>query len=163
MTLSFTDVLRLLPNVSSSILVSSRSGEGGWGRDTAPPAAGAHSVAAVDLLPCFPEGDAPVAGWWAVGGGLGSGDLCPAAKAAGVRELSATGPANIFLNISAPTGALVCGRFSSVQFSSVAQSCPTLCDPMNRSTPGFHVHHHLPEFTQTQSDNLDRRKVLAFC
>ena len=37
-----------------------------------------------------------------------------------------------------------------VQFSSVAQSCPTLCDPMNRSTPGLPVHHHLPEFTQTQ-------------
>ena len=39
---------------------------------------------------------------------------------------------------------------SSVQFSSVAQSCPTLCDPMNRSTPGLPVHHQLPEFTQTQ-------------
>ena len=39
--------------------------------------------------------------------------------------------------------------FSSVQFSSVAQLCPTLCDPMNRSTPGLPVHHHLPEFTQT--------------
>ena len=39
--------------------------------------------------------------------------------------------------------------FSLVQFSSVAQSCPTLCDPMNRSTPGLPVHHHLPEFTQT--------------
>ena len=36
----------------------------------------------------------------------------------------------------------------SVQFSSVVQSCPTLCDPMNCSTPGFPVHHHLPEFTQ---------------
>ena len=36
------------------------------------------------------------------------------------------------------------------QFSSVAQSCPTLCDPMNHSTPGLPVHHHLPEFTQTQ-------------
>ena len=35
------------------------------------------------------------------------------------------------------------------QFSSVAQSCPTLCDPMNCSTPGLPVHHHLPEFTQT--------------
>ena len=35
------------------------------------------------------------------------------------------------------------------QFSSVAQSCPTLCDPMNRSTPGLRVHHQLPEFTQT--------------
>ena len=38
----------------------------------------------------------------------------------------------------------------SFQFSSVAQSCPTLCDPMNRSTPGLPVHHQLPEFTQTQ-------------
>ena len=38
---------------------------------------------------------------------------------------------------------------SSVQFSSVAQSCPTLCDPMNHSTPGLPVHHQLPEFTQT--------------
>ena len=37
----------------------------------------------------------------------------------------------------------------SVQFSSVAQSCPTPCDPMNRSTPGLPVHHQLPEFTQT--------------
>ena len=36
-----------------------------------------------------------------------------------------------------------------VQFSSVAQLCPTLCDPMNRSTPGLPVHHHPPEFTQT--------------
>ena len=34
------------------------------------------------------------------------------------------------------------------QFSSVAQSCPTLCDPLNHSTPGLPVHHHLPEFTQ---------------
>ena len=38
---------------------------------------------------------------------------------------------------------------SSVQWGSVAQSCPTLCDPMNCSTPGLPVHHHLPEFTQT--------------
>ena len=37
----------------------------------------------------------------------------------------------------------------SIQFSSVTQSCPTLCDPMNRSTPGLQVHHQLPEFTQT--------------
>ena len=37
----------------------------------------------------------------------------------------------------------------SVQFSSVTQSCLTLCDPMNRSTPGLPVHHQLPEFTQT--------------
>ena len=40
-------------------------------------------------------------------------------------------------------------RISSVQFSSVPQSCPTLCDPTNRSTPGLPVHQQLPEFTQT--------------
>ena len=39
--------------------------------------------------------------------------------------------------------------FLSVQFSRVAQSCLTLCDPMNRSTPGLPVHQQLPEFTQT--------------
>ena len=38
---------------------------------------------------------------------------------------------------------------SSVQFSSVAQSCQTLCDPMNCSMPGFPVHHQLQESTQT--------------
>ena len=37
---------------------------------------------------------------------------------------------------------------TSVQFSSVAQSCPTLCDPMDYSTPGLPVHHQLNEFTQ---------------
>ena len=42
----------------------------------------------------------------------------------------------------------------SVQFSSVAQSCPTLCDPMNHSTPGLPVHHQLPEFTQTHVHRL---------
>ena len=44
---------------------------------------------------------------------------------------------------------IVISIFSLVQFSSVAQSCPTLCDPMNRSTPGLPVHHQLPEFIQT--------------
>ena len=44
--------------------------------------------------------------------------------------------------------------FSSVQFSSVAQSCPTLCDPMNRNMPGLPVHHQLPEFTQTHWKRL---------
>ena len=38
---------------------------------------------------------------------------------------------------------------NTFQFSSVAQSCPTLCDPMNCSTPGLPVHHQLPESTQT--------------
>ena len=39
--------------------------------------------------------------------------------------------------------------WSSVQFSSVTQSCPILCDPMNGSTPGLPVYHQLPDFTQT--------------
>ena len=42
-----------------------------------------------------------------------------------------------------------CVLFSSVQFSSVTQSCPTLHDPMDHSTPGSSVHHQLPESTQT--------------
>ena len=41
------------------------------------------------------------------------------------------------------------GERPSDQIRSVAQSCPTLCDPMNRSTPGLPVHHQLPEFTGT--------------
>ena len=40
-------------------------------------------------------------------------------------------------------------EIDTVQFSSVAQSLLTLCDPVNRSTPGLPVHHQLPEFTQT--------------
>ena len=43
--------------------------------------------------------------------------------------------------------AYVCAK--SLQFSLVAQLCPTLCDPMNSSMPGLPVHHQLPEFTQT--------------
>ena len=44
-------------------------------------------------------------------------------------------------------GSLAC--CSPVQFSSVTQSCPTHCDPMNCNTPGLPVHHQLPESTQT--------------
>ena len=49
------------------------------------------------------------------------------------------------LNVTLYEGKL----FHSVQFSSVAQSCPTLCDPVNCSMPDLRVHHQLPEFTQT--------------
>ena len=59
-------------------------------------------------------------------------------------QMSGTVSATVF-----PVGSLAAFRGRSVQFSSVAQSCPTLCDPMNRSTPGLPVHHQLPEFTQT--------------
>ena len=52
------------------------------------------------------------------------------------------------LNIQ-KTKIMASGPISSVQFTSVAQSCPTACDPMNCSMPGPPVHHQLPEFTQT--------------
>ena len=52
------------------------------------------------------------------------------------------------LNIQ-KTKIMASGSISSVQFSSVTQSCLTLCDPTNRSTPGLPVHHQLLEFTQT--------------
>ena len=52
------------------------------------------------------------------------------------------------------------------QIRSVAQSCPTLCDPMNCSTPGLPVHHQLPEFTQTHiyrvSDAIQPSHPLSF-
>ena len=41
------------------------------------------------------------------------------------------------------------GKNTQSSVGSVIQSCPTLCDPMNCSTPGLPVHHQLPEFTQT--------------
>ena len=54
-------------------------------------------------------------------------------------------PENKFIRTIFPDSIYMC----SIQFSSVAQSCPTLCDPMNHNTPGLPVHHQLPEFTQT--------------
>ena len=58
------------------------------------------------------------------------------------------------------------GTIGLVQFSSVAQSCPTLCDPMNHSTPGFPAHHQLPEFTQTHvyrvSDAIQPSHLLLY-
>ena len=51
----------------------------------------------------------------------------------------------------------------SVQFSSVVQPRPTLCDPMNRSTPGLPVHHQLPEFTHTSIESLMPSSHLILC
>src|SRR5574340_351200 len=51
-----------------------------------------------------------------------------------------------------------------IQFSSVAQLCPTLCDPMNRSMPGLPVHHQLLEFTQTHDHQVgDATNHLIIC
>ena len=47
-----------------------------------------------------------------------------------------------------------CSTSLIIQFSSVTQSCPTLCKPMSRSTPGLPVHHQLPEFTQTHAHRV---------
>ena len=55
----------------------------------------------------------------------------------------------IYLDHSMGYISLVCLFTYSVQFSSVAQSCPTLCDPIDRSTPGLPVHHQPLEFTET--------------
>ena len=51
----------------------------------------------------------------------------------------------------------------SVQFSSVTQSCPILCDPMNRSRPGLPVHHQLPESTQTRVKLVMPSSHLILC
>ena len=60
-----------------------------------------------------------------------------------------------FIYISSDLGCVIWplglrfSQWNSIQFSSVTQWCPTLCDPMNGSTPGLPVHHHLPESAQT--------------
>ena len=53
------------------------------------------------------------------------------------------------MSVFQPCNSVGIKNFMLHQFSSVVQSCPTLCDPMNRSTPGLPVHHQLLEFTQT--------------
>ena len=52
------------------------------------------------------------------------------------------------------SGCYLFSSLSFIPFSSVAQSSPTLCDPMNCSTPGLPVHHQLPKFTQTHVDQV---------
>ena len=60
---------------------------------------------------------------------------------------------------------LICALTKSDQIRSVAQSCPTLRDPMNRSTPGLPVQHQLPEFTETHlhrvSDTIEPSHPLS--
>ena len=54
-------------------------------------------------------------------------------------------------------------RVGHVQFNSVTQSCPTLCDPMNCSMPGLPVHHQLPEFTQMSIQSVIPSNHLILC
>ena len=74
-----------------------------------------------------------VAAW--MGGGLGRMDTCICMAE--------------FLCCSPETITTLLIGYAPIQFSSVTQSCPTLCDPMDSSTPGLPVHHQLPELTQT--------------
>ena len=60
----------------------------------------------------------------------------------------------LFFSLRYPKSLKQCLAYSSVQFSSVTQSCLTLCDSMNRSTPGLPVHHQLPEFTHTHAHRV---------
>ena len=55
------------------------------------------------------------------------------------------------------------GEGLPVQFSSVTQSCPTLCNPKDRSTPGFPVHHQLPEFKLTSFESVMPSSHLSLC
>ena len=64
-------------------------------------------------------------------------------------KITADGDTNDEIKIRLLLGRKVMTNLSSVQFSSVAQSCPTHCNPRNHSTPGLPVHHQLPEFIQT--------------
>ena len=63
------------------------------------------------------------------------------------REMHSTSMCSSPILLDVPVIFNICHKYC--QFSSVTQSRPTLCNPMNHSTPGLPVHHHLPEFTQT--------------
>src|SRR5574337_484791 len=64
-------------------------------------------------------------------------------------HLKITGLVRRFLRRRNVTSSKIHCCYTTVQIRSVIQSCPTLCDPVNRSTPSLPVHHQLPEFTQT--------------
>ena len=83
-------------------------------------------------LPEFAQGSCPLHQWWhpAISSSNALFAFCP-------QSFPASGTF------------LMSRMFTSVQFTSVTQSCPTLCNPTNHSMPGLPVHHQLPEFTQT--------------
>ena len=80
-------------------------------------------------LPCLPPGDLP-------NPGIKPASLTSPTLEAGSLPLTITWAVPYSLAL--------------FQFSSLIQSCPTLCDPMDCSTPGFPVHHQLPELAQTR-------------
>ena len=94
---------------------------------------------------------------------LGLSSLCHLANSHWLSILYGNGYVSVLFSqvISPPPPPLclqvcsLCLHPHSIQFKSVAQSCLTLCDPMNRSMPGLPVHHQLPEFTQTHVHRAD--------
>ena len=67
----------------------------------------------------------------------------------GINYIKILGSGRIFLSCLILIRAVMIKHLLSAQFSSVIQSCPTLCDPMDCSMPGLPIHHQLPEPTQT--------------
>ena len=78
--------------------------------------------------------------------------IIPSKEIPGLISLQSKGLSRVFSNTTVQKHQFGLPKsllWSSAQFSSVSQSCPILCHPMNHSTPGLPVHHQLPEFTQT--------------
>ena len=73
----------------------------------------------------------------------------------GKENVSCYSLSNLVNNDTLTSSPFLCVKCLSQSVSSVAQSCSTLCGPMNHSTPGLPVHHQLPEFTQTQVHRVD--------
>ena len=101
--------------------------------DSSPPGSSVHGILQARILE-----------WVAIPSSRGSSPLRDRTHVSGVSCI-----AGRFFTVEPPGKLSPFIQFSSVQFSSVAQSCPTLCHPMNRSMPGLPVHHQLLEFTQT--------------
>ena len=108
------------------------------------PTPGVHSKSYPSSWWCHPATSASVVPFSSYPQSLLASESCPVSRpfASGGQTVGASASASVLPIVNAHSAC-------SVQFSSVAQSCPTLCDPMNCSTPGFPVLHHLLELTQT--------------
>ena len=92
-----------------------------------------------------------VLGWLGVPGWYGLGDQRPEVSETFQQPRHTARLHKYYSSVPFPATKYPCWLvcWKQVQFSSAAQSCPTLCDPMNRNMPGVPVHHQLPESTQT--------------
>ena len=98
-------------------------------------------------LPCTPPEDLPIPGIEPRSPALQADSLPTEAPVKPIESLTDIlyTYSSVFLRVD--------HQFSSVQFSPVTQSCPPLCDPVNRNTPGLPIHHQFLEFTQTCSSS----------